>query len=190
VYPKKLPDLYFGEPLQIALKSEFPITSVQITAETVSTPFYQQLIINDNPSSKEISSLWARRKIESLLDSLVIGANKEKVKSQVIATSLNHQIISPYTSFIAIEKPPEDLSLFAKNNLSPLQKLHAQKSRARKSAVSKDNGKIIQAHESLLVAMPQTAIGWQLQFLIGLALLLLVKIVKTTKTVSDREKPH
>ena len=188
VYPKKLPDLYFGEPLQIALKSEFPITSVQITAETVSTPFYQQLIINDNPSSKGISSLWARRKIESLLDSLVIGANKEKVKSQVIATSLNHQIISPYTSFIAIEKPPEDLSLFAKNDLSPLQKLHAQKSRAQKSAASKDNGKMIQAHESLLVAMPQTSIGWQLQFLIGLALLLLVKIVKTTKMVSDREK--
>jgi Ca-activated chloride channel family protein len=188
VYPKKLPDLYFGEPLQIALKSEFPITSVQITAETVSTPFYQQLIINDNPSSKGISSLWARRKIESLLDSLVIGANKEKVKSQVIATSLNHQIISPYTSFIAIEKPPEDLSIFAKNNLSTLQKLHDQKSRARKSAASKDNGKIIQAHESLLVAMPQTAIGWQLQLLIGLALLLLVKIVKTSKKESSREK--
>ena len=185
VYPKKLPDLYFGEPLQIALKSEFPITSVQITAETVSTPFYQQLIINDNPLSKGISSLWARRKIESLLDSLVIGVNKEKIKSQVIATSLNHQIISPYTSFIAIEKPPEELPLFAKNNFSPLQKYHAQK-----SAASKDNGKTIQAHESLLVAMPQTSIGWQLQFLIGLALLLLVKIVKTTKTVSDREKPH
>lgn len=183
VYPKKLPDLYFGEPLQIALKSEFPITSVQITAETVSTPFYQQLIINDNQSSKGISSLWARRKIESLLDSLVIGANKEKIKSLVIATSLNHQIISPYTSFIAIEKPPEDLSLFAKNNLSPLQK-----SRARKSAASKGNGKIIQAHESLLVAMPQTAIGWQLQLLIGLALLLLVKIVQTTKKGSSREK--
>jgi Ca-activated chloride channel family protein len=185
VYPKKLPDLYFGEPLQIAVKSQFPITSVQITAETISTPFYQQLNINDNQSSKGISSLWARRKIESLLDSLVIGANKEKVKSQVIATSLNHQIISPYTSFIAIEKPPKKLFLFAKNNLSPLQKLRTQK-----SAVSKDNGKTIQGHESLLVAMPQTSIGWQLQLLIGLSLLLLVKIVKKTKTVSVCEKPH
>ncbi|PHR85059.1 MAG: marine proteobacterial sortase target protein [Colwellia sp.] len=148
IYPKKIPDLYFGEPLQIAIKSQFPITSVQLTAETVSSPFYKQLMIDERQSSKGISSLWARRKIESLLDSLIVGANKEKVKSQVIATSLNHQIISPYTSFIAIEKQPEISSLLAKNNT-------------------------MQAHKSLLVAMPQTSLDWQLQFLAGIALMLL-----------------
>jgi len=158
VYPKKIPDLYFGEPLQIALKSQFPISSVQLAGDTASTPWYQQLIINDNRSSKGISSLWARRKIESLLDSLIIGANKEQVKSQVIATSINHQIISPYTSFIAVEKQLDDSSLLAKYSLSPGQK---------------DQNKVIQAHESLMVAMPKTAIGWQLQFIVGLSLILL-----------------
>jgi len=169
VYPKKIPDLYFGEPLQIALKSQLPITSVQLAGESVSAPWYQQLIINDSSSSSGISSIWARRKIESLLDSLVVGANKDQVKSQVIETSLNHQIISPYTSFIAIEKQPKDSSLFAKNDLS---------------APHKSKSNVIQSHESLMVAMPQTAIGWQLQLLIGLALLLLAKIV------SRYEKHH
>lgn len=169
VYPKKIPDLYFGEPLQIAIKSQLPITSVQLAGDTASTPWYQQLIINDSPSSKGISSLWARRKIESLLDSLVVGANKDKVKSQVIATSLNHQILSPYTSFIAVEKKPEISSLLTKNNLSD---------------VNKSRSTATQAHESLLVAMPQTSIGWQLQFLIGIALLLLAKIM------SRYEKHH
>ncbi len=163
VYPKKIPDLYFGEPLQIALKSQFPISSIQLAGDTASTPWYQQLIVNDNQSSKGVSSLWARRKIESLLDSLIIGANKEQVKSQVIATSLNHQIISPYTSFIAVEKQLDDSSLLSKNNLSPEQK----------SRIQKDQSKVIQAHESLMVAMPKTAIGWQLQFMIGLAIILL-----------------
>jgi len=169
VYPKKIPDLYFGEPLQITLKSQLPITSVQLSGESVSAPWYQQLIINDSPSSKGISSLWARRKIESLLDSLVIGANKDTVKSQVIATSINHQIISPYTSFIAVEKQPKVSSLFAKDNLS---------------GVHKSQGNAIQAHESLMVAMPQTALGWKLQLFIGIALLLLVKIT------SRYEKHH
>lgn len=184
VYPKKIPDLYFGEPLQIALKSQFPITSVQFTGDTASTPWYQSLMIDDRESSKGISSLWARRKMESLLDSLVIGANKEKVKAQVIATSLTHQIISPYTSFIAVEKRLEDSSLRVKNNLSRVQK-------------AKNN--VIQAHESLMVAMPQTSLGWQLQFLIGITLLLLglvlVKVGNFTwlanrrlKMVSRREK--
>ncbi|TWX67912.1 marine proteobacterial sortase target protein [Colwellia demingiae] len=191
VYPKKIPDLYFGEPLQIALKSQFPITSIQLTAETVSTPFYQQLVIDDRKPSKGISSLWARRKIESLLDSLIVGANKDKVKSQVIATSLNHQIISPYTSFIAVEKQPEVSSLLAKNDLS---------------SVKKSRNNAIKAHESLLVAMPKTSLDWQLQFLIGIALMLLSFVLmkirnlawftsarltnKAFKLVSRNEKPH
>lgn len=194
VYPKLIPDIYFGEPLQIALKSQFPINSVQLNGDTVSEPWYQQLVIDEGLSSKGISSLWARRKIESLLDSLVIGANKEKVKSQVIATSLTHQIISPYTSFIAVEKQRDDLSLLAKNNLSPTQKARAKKAQR----------KAIQAHESLMVAIPQTAIGWQLQFFIGISLLLLgliyvkvkdfilpnTKSNNALKVMSGYEKPH
>ena len=161
VYPKKISDLYFGEPLQISLKSAFPITSVQLTGETVSSSWYQQLIIDDPKSSKGISSLWARRKIENLLDSLVIGANKDDVKSQVINTSINHQIISPYTSFVAIEKQVKIPPLLAKNNLS---------------LVNQAKSKVYQAHESLMVAMPQTSIGWKLQFLLGLSILILVRM--------------
>jgi len=169
IYPKKIPDLYFGEPLQIALKSQFPITSIQLTAETVSTPFYQQLVIDDRQPSKGISSLWARRKIESLLDSLIVGANKDKVKSQVIATSLNHQIISPYTSFIAVEKQPEVSSLLAKNDLS---------------SVNKSKNSTVKAHESLLVAMPKTSLDWQLQFLVGIALMLLSLVLMKIRNLA------
>ncbi|MBA6251127.1 marine proteobacterial sortase target protein [Colwellia sp. MB3u-55] len=149
VYPKSIPDLYFDEPLQIAIKSQFPITSLQLTGDTVIAPWYQELIIDSEQSSAGISSLWARRKIESLLDSLVSGADKAKVKFQVITTSLKHQIISPYTSFIALEKQQKDGLLLVKHS-------------------------VFQAHESLMVAMPKTALGWKLQFLLGMALLLLV----------------
>jgi len=189
VYPKKIPDLYFGEPMQIALKSQLPIASMQISGETVATPWYQQLIIDEHQSSKGISSLWARRKIESLLDSLVTGADKEKVKSQVITTSLNHQIISPYTSFIAVEKQQEDSSLLVKNKLSPIQK------------AKHHIANLSQAQESLMVAMPQTAIGWQLEFFIGLTFLLLAGVWvkfndltwlanRSLTRVSIREKHH
>ncbi len=180
-YPKRIPDLYFGEPLQIALKSQVPINSVQLTGETVSDSFYKQLIINNHQESKGISLLWARRKIEDLLDSLVIGANKEQVRNQVIATSLTHQIMSPYTSFIAIEKQHELAPLLAKNNLSARKR--ADNAKAKNSAM--------QTHQSLLVAMPQTSIGWQLQFIIGIALLLLVKVINvvelTTRYIKSRE---
>ncbi|MBA6237578.1 marine proteobacterial sortase target protein [Colwellia sp. MB02u-11] len=173
VYPKKIPDLYFGEPLQVALKSQFPMTSIQLSGNTASAPWYQQLIINSQQSFKGTSTLWARRKIESLLDSLVSGANSQQVKSAVISTSLDHQIISPYTSFIAVEKQPQTTLLLAKKSLS---------------AIEKAKYSVIQAHESLRVAMPQTAIGWQLQFMLGLSILLLVILYDFTWLASKRFK--
>ncbi|ASP48684.1 marine proteobacterial sortase target protein [Cognaticolwellia beringensis] len=162
VYPKKIADLYFGEPMQVTVKSKLPITSVQVMGDTAESPWYQQLIIDDSQSSRGISTLWARRKIEDLLDSLVTGANKEQVKAQVISTSITHQTLSPYTSFIAVEKRPELIPLTAQNSTSGAKR--------KISTLAK-------AHENLMVAMPKTALGWHQQLLIGLFLMLLAPLL-------------
>ncbi|ARD45207.1 marine proteobacterial sortase target protein [Colwellia sp. PAMC 21821] len=162
VYPKKIADLYIGEPMQVTVKSKLPITSVQVMGDTAESPWYQQLIIDDSQSSRGISTLWARRKIEDLLDSLVTGANKEQVKAQVILTSIAHQTLSPYTSFIAVEKQPELMPLTAKNN---------------PSNAKRQMNTLAKAHEHLMVAMPKTALGWHQQLLVGLFLILLAPLV-------------
>lgn len=154
IYPKKITDLYLGEPLQVAIKSKFPITSAQLTGDTANAPWYQQIIIDDNQSARGISSIWARSKIEDLVDSLVLGADKVQVKQQVVTTSIAHQIISPYTSFIAVEKQPE-----------PSLQTAAQKSNM-----------LAKAHENLMVAMPKTALGWHQQFILGLLLMLIAPL--------------
>jgi len=162
VYPKKIPDLYLDEPMQIAIKSKLPISSVQVMADTATAPWYQQVIVDDSQPSHGISTLWARRKIADLLDSLVTGANKELVKAQAISTSLAHQILSPYTNFIAVEKKLEQQPLLANDaSLNP----HSQLARLAK------------AHENLMVAMPKTALGWQQQLLIGLLIILLALLL-------------
>jgi Ca-activated chloride channel family protein len=161
VYPKRIADLYIGEPMQVTVKSALPITSIQIMGDTAALPWYQQLIIDDSQSSHGISTLWARRKIEDLLDSLVTGADKEQVKEQVITTSIAHQTLSPYTSFIAIEKQPELMPLTAKTS--------------EKNAKLKMNA-LAKAHENLMVAMPKTALGWHQQLFFGLLLILLAPL--------------
>ncbi|AZQ85086.1 marine proteobacterial sortase target protein [Colwellia sp. Arc7-635] len=161
VYPKRIADLYIGEPMQVTVKSALPITSIQIMGDTAALPWYQQLIIDDSQSSHGISTLWARRKIEDLLDSLVTGADKEQVKEQVIRTSIAHQTLSPYTSFIAIEKQPELMPLTAKTS--------------EKNAKLKMNA-LAKAHENLMVAMPKTALGWHQQLFFGLLLILLAPL--------------
>ncbi len=162
IYPKKITDLYMGEPMQVAIKSKFPITSLQLSGDTADLPWYQQIIIDDSQAAQGVSSLWARNKIEDLLDGLVVGNDKEQVKQEVITTSIAHQIISPYTSFIAIEKPKE---------LSPLTaEQQTKKFTSQKNMLAK-------AHESLMVAMPKTALGWHQQLIIGLLLMLFAPLV-------------
>ncbi len=172
VYPQKINDLYIGEPMQITIKSTLPITSVQIMGDSASEAWYQQLIVDDNQSSQGISTLWARRKIADLLDSLVTGANQEQVKTEVISTSMTHQTLSPYTSFIALEKAVE------KTLEKPGEKLPLTASNRTSNALAK-------AHESLMVAMPKTALGWHQQLLIGLLLMLLAALALNMKTFKD-----
>jgi Ca-activated chloride channel family protein len=159
VYPKKLTDLYIGEPMQVAIKSKLPISSLQLTGITATQPGYQQLIINNTLPSKGISTIWARNKIEDLLDGLVRGVDKETVKQEVIATSLTHQILSPYTSFIAIEKQPKTLEFVTKDKPSPQKRI-----------------KVAKSHNSLMVALPKTALNWRQQFLFGLLLIILASL--------------
>lgn len=152
VFPRKLPDLYLGEPIQVAVKSSLPLASAQVTGKTATVPFYQQLIIESEKQAKAVSKLWAKRKIDDLLDGLVTGEDAEQVKSEVLNTSLAHQILSPYTSFIAVEKSPDIEQLLASNRLKQLK-------------------------ETLAVAMPKTALGWQQQLILGLLLLAITCLI-------------
>ena len=51
-----------------------------------------------------IATLWARHKIAALLDERVLGRSENAVRRDVLEVALSHQLLSPYTSFVAIEK--------------------------------------------------------------------------------------
>ena len=50
--------------------------------------------------------LWARRKIESLLDSVHGGARPDEVKAAVVALGLAHHLVTPHTSLVAVDVTP------------------------------------------------------------------------------------
>lgn len=162
IFPQKLPDLYAGEPLQVAIKSQLPIDSIELNGNANNDTWQYQLFIDDKKIAPGTSSLWARKKIEDLLDTLVIGANKNQVKQDVIQTSIAHQIISPYTSFLAVEQQIQQKTLLAKQQRKQSQKGLNQ---------------LMQAHETLLIAMPKTALGWQQQLIFGFLLMLLALVI-------------
>ena len=51
-----------------------------------------------------MASLWARQKITGILDQRVAGRGEKAVRQDGLKVALEHQLLSPYTSFVAVEE--------------------------------------------------------------------------------------
>jgi len=108
LYPHAIPDVYAGEPLVLA--ASFPAVPDQPLLTTAfgqaaGLPWRQT--VGGVPSELPgIAALWARRKIEHLIDSRVTGIDEAVIRKLVIETALEHHLVSPYTSLVAVDKTP------------------------------------------------------------------------------------
>jgi Ca-activated chloride channel family protein len=110
-WPERLPDLYLGQPLLVSVSfgASAPLGEVVVSGDIAGQPWRQALQLASAPGSdharehKGVASLWARAKITGLLDQLVLGRSEETVRAQVLPIALQHQLLSPYTSFVAVE---------------------------------------------------------------------------------------
>lgn len=105
-YPTGMPDLYFGEPLVVAARFERWPDWVQFSGFD-GQPWTQRMRLSNVPVDSEgIAGLWARSRITELMDSRYQGVPEEQVRPQVVELALQHQLLSQYTSFVAVEQRP------------------------------------------------------------------------------------
>jgi Ca-activated chloride channel family protein len=111
-WPERVPDLYSGEPVLVAVNfgDKQPVGEVDINGRLSDQLWQKQLKLvapdadtqfNQHPG---VASLWARQKITGLLDQKVLGRAEEAVRADVLPVALKHQLMSPYTSFVAVEE--------------------------------------------------------------------------------------
>ncbi len=109
-YPQRVPDLYQGEPLLLSSRLNNIPDSVNITATSANEQWQKTLSVNGgadaNHNNKGVATLWARQKIASLLDEITAGRDADEVRAQVLPVALTHKLVSPYTSFVAVEEQP------------------------------------------------------------------------------------
>lgn len=111
-WPQRIPDLYLGEPLLVAVKfgTTAPAGEVAITGRLGESDWTQRIQIATQPDPLAgseytgVASIWARQKIAGLLDERVRGRSAEVVRADVLPIALQHQLLSPYTSFVAVEE--------------------------------------------------------------------------------------
>lgn len=107
-YPEKVTELYAGEALMLSAKLTDDSTIITINGESATGP-WQKIITpsSDMPLEQHsgIASLWARKKIEQIEDKGITGQlDPKNLRAQILETALEHQLLSRFTSFIAIEK--------------------------------------------------------------------------------------
>ena len=108
-YPARVPDLYRGEPVVVTARIDGRRASdLTVLAEGMVGPASWSQSIEVAPDrSPGVAALWARRKIESLLDRRLEGGRPDLIRQDVLAVALEHGLLSPYTSLVAVDRTPE-----------------------------------------------------------------------------------
>ncbi|MHA7816922.1 MAG: marine proteobacterial sortase target protein [Pseudohaliea sp.] len=104
--PAIVPDLYAGQPVLQAVALDAPLAgAVALTGRRGGQPWAQTLRADAaSGNASGVGTLWARGRVQALLDTLEVGADRAQVRAEVLPLALAHQLLTPFTSFIAVEE--------------------------------------------------------------------------------------
>jgi Ca-activated chloride channel family protein len=106
-YPERLPDLHAGEPLVVSLRLDPAGAAARavLKGRRLEGPYKAAIVIAPGSSrGSGVATRWARAKVESLVDGLYGGAEEASVRAQVIAVAREFNLITRYTSLVAVEE--------------------------------------------------------------------------------------
>ena len=111
-WPERLPDLYRGEPLVVLTKLDKASSAARLVGQRTTGRTSTELALvrpgksvsKNSAAERGLHRLWARRKIEGLMDRMIEGTSEEEVRPLVTALAIEHHLMSKYTSLVAVDK--------------------------------------------------------------------------------------
>ena len=105
-WPAKIPDLYAGEPVVIAARLSNPKGGATVSGQRAGENWSERVTLTLSGDERGTDRLWARRKIASLMDRIGEGADREKVRRDVIEVAVAHHLVSDFSSLVAVDVTP------------------------------------------------------------------------------------
>jgi Ca-activated chloride channel family protein len=108
-YPHTVADLYAGEPVIVKAKSSSEFrkgSTIIVSGNLVTGRWGSELAVDASQDSPGIAAVWARARIEDLLDGIRREADPDGARSAVIETAMRHHLVSRFTSLVAVDKTP------------------------------------------------------------------------------------
>jgi Ca-activated chloride channel family protein len=112
-FPEPIPDLYLGEPVSVVFKGRQLAGQIRMYGDYGQSNWEQQVTLPQGPEHPGIRTAWARNKIASLMEKrhdADTEAKREQLKNTVIKTSIEHHLVSQFTSLVAVDVTPVNLS--------------------------------------------------------------------------------
>lgn len=147
-YPRRIPDLYRGEALQVVARLE-RLQGVVSVRGLGPQPWSRQIPLGAESvvPAPGVARLWARGRIDDLEDRLRRGGDENELRPQILEVALRHRLVSRYTSLVAVDRTP-----------------------ARPEGESLGSTRIANATPEGSLALAQGSTGWPRELLLALML--------------------
>lgn len=116
IYPDPVPDLYADKPQVMVARIDQQVTNILLSGNQVlngETVRWQQRldvvesqVVQASDSVPSAKLFWTRLKVASLLDEQRYAVDQDVHKQQILQLALDAQLVTPYTSFVAVEQTP------------------------------------------------------------------------------------
>ncbi|MFA4901919.1 MAG: VIT domain-containing protein [Desulfobaccales bacterium] len=108
VEPKAVPDLFALRPITILGKYRgSPTGAIVVKGKTAQGAFERKINLAEakaSPENAALRFLWARQRIMNLVDFASLERDNQEVVKEVTALGLKYSLMTPYTSFVAVDK--------------------------------------------------------------------------------------
>ncbi|MGZ8853270.1 MAG: marine proteobacterial sortase target protein [Thermoanaerobaculia bacterium] len=101
VWPQRVPDLYAGEPVVVAVKFASPSGRVILSGKSGGQEWNEVHSVAATGVDSGIGRLWGRMKIEALTDEPSDGT-----RQKIIDLGLEHHLVTQFTSLVAVDVTP------------------------------------------------------------------------------------
>ena len=105
-YPSRLPDLYEGEPLVLAVKAHSLPKQIVLHGQMGTSSWSLPVSFAQATARGGLSVHWAGQKISSLMDDTITGVAEHPIRKAVFDVALAHHLVSKYTSLVAVDVTP------------------------------------------------------------------------------------
>lgn len=122
VYPSRLPDLVVGRPVVLSGRFTGEPSTVRVGGLACMQPVdYEVSITDDQQQHPAIAAVWARHRIADLMNQATYSPDLlPQIKQTVLQTALNHNLMSSWTAFIAVDSLTKTAGEFGTTVAVPL----------------------------------------------------------------------